>query len=482
MTLLVIDLGSSSARALLFDDDARLIPGSIRSRRQDFHTDRAGRATADPARIRANIEACLDEVLQQPAARSIHAVGMASFAGNWLGLDETGEACTPVFTYADTLSRDEIPRLLHKLGGDADRYHQAVGCMLHTAYLPAQYAHLLRKNPAAEARIKRVSDIGGFLYGRWFGRETPTSYSIASWSGLLHTRELVWRREYAHLLVGETLLDKLPTLADFDSVQRGLSVRYAERWPALRDTPFFLALGDGAVANIGSGAVDARHIALTIGTTSALRVVREIPRLPAGLWRYLVCAGMPLVGGATSEGGNVYQWAVQELDIDEAGLEGTLRERAPDSHGLTVLPLLAGERSPGWQPNASGTIHGIRRGASRIDILQAQLEAVAIRLSLILELLEAEEGVVMAGGGALGASRAWAQMIADAFDRPIHLLAEAEITARGVALLLRRSLDHVPLDADPPPICAVIEPDAAGVKALRAARDRQTDLYRRLYS
>ena len=56
-----------------------------------------------------------------------------------------------------------------------------------------------------------------------------------------------------------------------------------------------------------------RHIALTIGTTSALRVVREIPRLPGGLWRYLVCAGMPLVGGATSEGGNVYQWAAQEL-------------------------------------------------------------------------------------------------------------------------------------------------------------------------
>ena len=44
-----------------------------------------------------------------------------------------------------------------------------------------------------------------------------------------------------------------------------------------------------------------------------------------------------------------------------AGLEDRLGGRAPDSHGLTVLPLLAGERSPGWQPNASGTVHGIRR-------------------------------------------------------------------------------------------------------------------------
>ena len=170
------------------------------------------------------------------------------------------------------------------------------------------------------------------------------------------------------------------------------------------------------------------------------------------------------------------------MDIDEVGLEARLRERAPDAHGLTVLPLLAGERSPGWQPKATGTIHGIRRGTSRIDILQAHLEAVAIRLSLILALFETEDSIVMAGGGALVASRSWAQMIANAFDRPIHLLAEAEITARGVALLLRRSLDQAPLDADPPPISAVVEPNAAGVKALRAARDRQIDLYRRLYS
>ncbi len=482
MSLLVIDLGSSSVRTLLFDGDAQLIGDSIRSRKHDFFTDSAGQAIADPAAIQSLVESCLDEVLQHQAARSIRAVGLASFVGNWLGMDQAGLACTPVFTYADTLSRSEIPQLLEKLSGDADPYHQAVGCMLHPAYLPAQYAYLLRTNPAAEARIHRVSDIGGYLYRQWFGRDIPMSYSVASWSGLLDTRQLEWHRDYASLLVSESLLDKLPALADYDEVQHGLSDRYAERWPALRDIPFFLALGDGAVANIGSGAVDARHIALTIGTTSALRVVSEIDRVPDGLWRYLICAGMPLIGGATSEGGNVYQWAVEELALDEDKLEAALRSRQPDGHGLTVLPLLAGERSPGWHSNASGTIHGIRRSTGRIDMLQAQLEAVAIRLSLIFDMLKAQDGVVMAGGGALQASTAWAQMIADAFDRPIHLLAESEITARGVALMMRRRLKAVPLDADPPTIHRVVEPDAEGVGALRAARERQIDLYRRLYS
>ncbi|MCE2471139.1 MAG: hypothetical protein J4G18_04425 [Anaerolineae bacterium] len=481
MSLLVIDLGSSSARTLLFDDGARLIEDSICSRKHDFYSDSAGRATADATELQRLVESCIDEILNHPAARSIRAAGMASFAGNWLGLDADGRACTPVATYADTLGSNQIPALLRKLGDDADAYHQAVGCMLHPAYLPAQYAQLLRTQPDLEARIARISDIGGYFYWQWFGTEAPVSYSMASWSGLLGTAQRDWHWEYARLLVGERLLNKLPRLADYDGAQTGLRAEYARRWELLRDKPFFLSLGDGAAANIGSGALDSSRIALTMGTTSALRVVKDIERVPRGLWRYLVCAGMPLVGGATSEGGNVYQWVMEDLLNDDGSLEDRLSGRAPDCHGLTVLPLLAGERSPGWQPNASGTVHGIRRNTSQLDILQAHLEAVAIRLSLIYDLLKAPGATVAAGGGALRASGAWAQMVADAFDSPLQLLAESEVTARGVALMMLKSLDGADPAAEPPRIGRVVAPDPGGVSLLRAARERQVELYRRLY-
>lgn len=481
MTLLVIDLGSSSARTLLFDDDAGLIDGSICSRRHDFTTDSDGLAAADAPYLRALVEACIDEALAHGTAKTIRAVGLATFAGNWLGLDDKGEACTALFTYADTRGRSQIPALLDALGGDARSYHQATGCMLHPAYLPAQYACLQRSDPAAAARIRRLSDVGGYLYRRWFGREIPMSLSLASWSGLLDTVRRDWHGDYARRLVGENLAAKLPPLADFNAVQVGLAEAYASRWPQLRDAPFFLALGDGAAANVGSGAVDADRIALTIGTTSALRVVKDVNRVPRGLWRYLVAADMTLIGGATSEGGNVYQWVMEDLLRADETLEAQLAAREPDAHGLTVLPLLAGERAPGWQPNAKGAIHGIGRHTSRLDILQAHLEAVALRLSIIFDSLKADGAAVMAGGGALQSSPAWAIMMADAFDSPIHLLAEAEITARGVALMLRRSLDGVALDADPPAIGGIIEPAPVRVRALRRARERQIDLYRRIY-
>ena len=481
MTFLVIDLGSSSVRTLLFDDGARLIEGAICSRKHDFATDHDGKAVASAEGLRALTEACLDDILRHPAAVSIRAVGMASFAGNWLGVDAHGRARTPVLTYADTRGRSAIRGLRRRLGGALEAYHQASGCFIHPAYFPAQYAFMQASDAQSLQEIQRISDIGGYLYSHWFGRAAPISYSLASWSGLLGTERLRWQQDFIRQLLGEKLLEKLPDLADFDACQVGLTDAYAGRWPQLRAAPFFLALGDGAAANIGSGAVDASSIALTIGTTSALRVVTRRATLPEGLWRYLVCQGMPLVGGATSEGGNVYQWAVEELGIDEAALNAHLSAACPDQHRLTVLPLIAGERSPGWQSDASGTIHGIRRSTSKLDIAQAQLEAVAIRLSMIFDQLKTEGSAVIAGGGALQSSPAWAQMIADAFNAPIQLLDEPEITARGVALLLRERLDGAPLDADPPRISRVMRPNAKHARIYAEARARQLDLYQRLY-
>ena len=140
MTLLIIDLGSSSVRALLFNAAAQPIHGAIHSRPCHFDTDSSGRATADPQTLQRLTETCIDDILRHPAADHIRAVGLATFAGNWLGLDAQGQACTPVLTYADTAAAAEIPALRQKLGAAAAACHQATGCLLHSAYLPAQYA------------------------------------------------------------------------------------------------------------------------------------------------------------------------------------------------------------------------------------------------------------------------------------------------------------------------------------------------------
>jgi len=138
-----------------------------------------------------------------------------------------------------------------------------------------------------------------------------------------------------------------------DTATPGLRAPWASRWPALARVPWHPARGDGACSNVGSDCWGPGRIALNVGTSAALRVVLPEPlgphaATPWGLWRYRIDSTRALVGGATSEGGNVPAWCrkVLALPTDEAALEQAIAAVPPDGHHLTALPFFAGERSP----------------------------------------------------------------------------------------------------------------------------------------
>jgi gluconokinase len=479
MTVLVLDIGSSSTRALLFDDEAQPIPGAAVSQPHHLTTTPPGAGTMEAEALQKRVEHCIDTVMQHPAAKQIQWVGMATFVGNVMGVDQSGNARTVIYTYADTRSAEDVEALKAVL--DSEKIHQRTGCMLHTAYQAGRLRWLRRTEPELFARVSRWVDFAAYLYGRWFG-DSPASYSAASWSGMLNRKTLDWDAELLQALdIDQT---RLPALADYSDGRTGLLPAYAERWPALRDARFFLAVGDGAAANIGSGCADASHMALTVGTTAALRMVTDelLPRVPDGLWCYQIDRDHHLIGGATSEGGSIFDWARHTLRLGES-IEAELAGREPDAHGLTFLPLLAGERSPGWATDATGSIAGLRLSTTPLDIMQAALEGVALRLSLIadqLAPLTAPDVTIVAGGGALVASPAWAQMIANALNRAIHVTEDGEITARGVAVLALYAAHQRDWIAFPPAAARVVEPIPAQVERMRAVRERQIAQYEKL--
>lgn len=474
MTILILDMGSSSVRAAAFDEALKIIFTVKRS--HQFTTSAEGKATAEADHLRRLAEEILDAALAHPRIGTIRAVGMACFVGNLLGCDATGQAVTPVLTYADTRSAGDVDVLRDQI--DIEAAHQRTGCLHHTAYHPAKLHWLRRTQPVTFAQVTQWMDVGTYCYRHWFSPDVPGSYSAASWSGMFNRETCTWDQAWLDVL--NLRDDQFAALADFDAVQVGLGTPYAKRWADLKAIPFYLCIGDGAAANIGSGAVDEARLALTVGTTAAIRKVSTgtLPPVPAGLWAYRVTEKWHLIGGATTEGGSVFHWAKETLRLpDAAQIETELKQRKPDQHGLTFLPLLAGERAPGWRTDAVGVIDGLRQSTTALDILQAALESVALRLSLIAGMLDASDVQVMASGGALAASPAWTQMMADAFGCPLYLIAEAETTALGVAQLIREHLDHVPLEL--PEVSEVIDPRAGAIEIYRAARERLMDLYER---
>lgn len=480
MTILILDIGSSSARALWMDDASRLIPGAAWSRPVTFDTDQTGMAQLDARKLSESVEACIDAAAAHPAARDARAVGIAMFVGNLVGLDASGAPVTPVYTYADTRAADDAQALL--LAAPSADVLQRTGCRVHTAYHPAKLAWLRRTSPALADTVACWADFSAYCFQTWLG-QAVCSTSVASWGGLLNRRTNAWDADWLGWF-GLTP-ENFPRLVDASQSCAGLTPAYRARWPALATVPFYPAVGDGAAANIGMGAVTQDALAISMGTTSAMRMLFAAdspPPVPDGLWCYRLDGAHHLLGGAATEGGSVFAWLTRLFPgLDMAAVQTELLARPADSHGLTMLPMLNGERSPGWRADAVGTLHGLRASTTPEDVVQAALESVALRLSLIAAQMPQVPERMMAGGGALAGSPVWARYLCAALGRPLHLVAEPEPTARGVALLLGHYLEGQPLEAVPPEIAQVVSPRPDDMARLAAAGDRQRALYAALY-
>ncbi len=481
--VLAIDIGTSAVRAGIFDSSARAVDQSVVTVPHHQRLGADGTSEEPAEAILQATEQAVDGTVAAANMLGLELDGVAadSMAGTMLGVDDDGRPVTPVYTYADTRSALDVRRLLDDLDVPA-AYHRT-GCPQHTAYGPARVLWLRRTYPQRAARVRRWSDVSTWIYSKWFGRnDVPASYSVSSWSGLMNRHELAWDRILLDYLGLEE--DNLPPLSEYREGIRGLSHTYRSRWPELHGKPFYLAVGDGAAVNVGAGCVGPDRVALTVGTTGAMRVLLEesAPSVPVGLWAYKLGRDFTLLGGSFSEGGNVIRWAMDALRLPEIeALDWELTKLKPDGHGLTILPFLSGERSTGWDPTARGVIHGLSLGTSPLEIIQACMESIALRFALVWSLMAESAGrapVFVASGGALKASAYWNQVMADVLQRPITRSGESEDTLRGTAILaLQRIGAWNSLTDVTPEIEGIVEPDEGRADIYRAALDRQKGLY-----
>jgi len=338
--------------------------------------------------------------------------------------------------------------------GNDNGIYNTTGAPIHTAYAAPQLWRLAEEEPELLGRVFKWQTLVSFCLARWTGAtHLPVSYSEASWTGLLDFRALEWCAELTSMLPIHPL--SLPDLADYHEGPHGqnLTSAYARRWPELAQARFFLGVGDGACANIGSGCRDAAHLAVTIGTSAAARIVLSehsgggsvLPVVPPGLWCYRIDRSRLLLGGALTDGGSLIKWMTDtfRVGITAAAAEVEASKQQAGGHGLAVLPFLSGERAPGWNPNAKATITGLTKNTTGSDLYRAGLESVALRLAAIVRLMapHLREGVVVgASGTALECSRLWRQILSDVLGMEVRIGKRSEATSLGAAVLMAEGL------------------------------------------
>ena len=474
--VLSVDLGSSSVRAELFDGSGTREEGTETKLAYELEYTPDGGVAVDADELLDLVVRAIDGALEKAGDAPISGVAASTFWHSVLGLDGEGRPTTPVLYWADRRAAGAARELRGRL--DEAAVHRRTGCVLHSSYWPAKLVWLSQERTGNFEGTERWVSPADYFYERFFG-ETRVGTSMASATGLYDQNLRRWDEGvFEALPVGQ---DQLSSISDEPLV--GLRDEWARKWPALREVPWFPAAGDGACSNVGSGCTRSDRLALMVGTSGAMRVLwkAESVEIPDGPWCYRADDKRFVMGGALSDGGNLVAWLRETLRLPEPEeTERLLAEMGPDSHGLTFLPLLAGERGPGWADEANGTVAGLSMGHGPVDVLRAAMEAVALRFALIAEIIEeaspGEKEVIATGGGLLG-SPTWTGIMADALGRPVTTSAIQEASSRGAALLALERLGELEIEAAEAPLGETFEPDPERHEVYREALARQRRLY-----
>ncbi|MBD0324787.1 MAG: gluconokinase [Pyrinomonadaceae bacterium] len=481
--VLALDISTSSVRAALYDEAGREVPNAEAHLVRELHTTADGGAELDAQEAVEQVVSTIDALLSRDEARRarIELVAVSCFWHSLVGVDTEGRAVTPVLGWADMRAGAWAEELRQQL--DERAVHARTGCRFHPSYWPAKLRWLQEERSVVARAAQQWMSLGEFLLLTFFG-ETATSVAMASGTGLLNFRSCVWDEELCERL--GLSAKHLPKIAEEGQTFTRLKESFARRWPQLREARWFPVMPDGAANNIGAGCTSAESASLMVGTSGAMRVLCEAEpplTLPPELWCYRVDRKRILLGGALSDGGGLYAWMRETLALgsETEAIERALAAMGADAHGLTLLPCWAGERSTGWHTTtARGAMLGLTMHTDALHILRAAMEAIAYRFALIADALHALVSYkhVIASGGALDASPAWTQIIADVLGRTLLMSGVREASTRGAVLLALEAAGQIEsITHKSAPVLQAYEPEMKRHELYRAAIARQQKYY-----
>lgn len=486
--ILSLDVGTSSTRTLLFDANGDSVPSVHAQRPYKLTLSGDGEVSVDADALLEVVIQTIDNALSSAGslAEQIAGVAIDTFWHGLMGVDGAGKPLTPLITWEDTRPFKASQQLREEL--DEEAVHARTGARLHASYWPAKLRWLATEQPDVFHNVKEWLSFGEYLHRKLLGHSV-CSLSMASATGMLNARNQQWDEELMRVL--HVRPEQFPPLGDVKDSIKGLQAAYTSEWPALRQVPWFPAIGDGAAACVGSGCASLENWSMTIGTSSAMRVVVQPQQVtpPMGLWLYLIDAKRAVLGGALSEGGNLLNWLDTTLKLPAlADAEPLVTAVQPDGHGLTLLPFISGERSLGWHANARMTIAGVSTHTTPADLLRAGMESLAYQLDGVYmqlrEALHVDENThprVIASGGALLGSKTVQHIIADTLGTSLYPSRDSEASARGAALLALEALGIIPdVGQVKPSLEEPVQPVQEKQQAYKRAEERQRELYRML--
>ena len=438
---LAIDQGTTSTRALLFDDAGQV--AAVAQEPFAQHFPRPGEVEHDPEDLWATTVSTVRAVLGEAGcgACAVAAIGIANQRETVLVWDRaTGRPIHRALVWQDRRTAGECAAL--RDAGHEELVSERTGLLLDPYFSATKIAWLLDRVDGARARAEAgelaFGTVDTFLLWRLTGgRVHATDATNASRTSLYALRTGDWDPELLDLFrVPRRLLPEIrDSAADFGATRPDLfggSIRIGG------------IAGDQQAATLGQGCFAPGMMKATYGTgcflvvnTGASPVASRNRLLTTVVWQH---AGERVYGleGAIFIAGAAVQWLRDELGIIASAEEsGRLAAASDPGQPVYLVPAFTGLGAPWWDAGARGAIFGMTRGTGRAELARAALESVGYQTRDLIEAARGDgvQGTVLRVDGGMAASDWTMQFLADVLDLTVARPRDIETTARGAAWL-----------------------------------------------
>jgi xylulokinase len=489
-----IDVGTQSVKVLAYDPATHRIVAS-QSLPLELVTGDDGSREQRAEWWVAAIRACCARIDAAVLGR-VTAIGVSGQQHGFVPLDEAGRVLAPAKLWCDTSTQAECNDIMDHVGGAA-RCVELAGNPILAGYTASKLPWTRRHRPEVYARLSTILLPHDYV-NYWLTGQLWMEYGDASGTGWLDVRTRQWSDELLAATDNERdLCECLPPLVA-PNATFAISPAIASELGLPRTARVSAGGGDNMMAAIGTGNVAPGVLSMSLGTSGTLFTCADHPVVDdaagwaafcssTGGWLPLVCTMNCTV--ATETVARAFGFSSRDGDA-------VMSRTNPGADGLTMLPFFNGERTPDL-PQARASFHGMNlENFTRGNAYRAAMEGATYALRNGFDALRAAglafDAIRLTGGGSHSAT--WRQMVADIFELPVEVPAQAEGAAFGAALqawwatstagtpadLEALAREHVPLS---PALAAM--PDA-GTAAAHGAAYRQflrcLDAAKSLYS
>ncbi|MCZ8537898.1 gluconokinase [Paenisporosarcina quisquiliarum] len=445
--MLGVDIGTTSTKAVLFTQSGEIIHQENNG--YPLHTPDISTAEQNPEELFQAVVKSISNVMKLSgiSPEELLFISFSSAMHSVIAMDENDQPLTQCITWADNRSEAWARKIKKELNGH--EVYKRTGTPIHPMSPLSKIAWIVNDRPELAVNVKKYIGIKEYVFKKLFDRYV-VDHSLASAMGMMNLKKMAWDEEA--LQIAGVTSDQLSELVPTTEIFTDCNPKFAKELGISPQTAFVIGASDGVLSNIGVNAIGKGEVAVTIGTSGAIRTVIDRPQTDekGRIFCYALTEKHWVIGGPVNNGGMVLRWIRDEfassevetakrLGIDPYEVLTKIAERVrPGADGLLFHPYLAGERAPLWNPDVRGSFFGLTMSHKKEHMIRAALEGVIYNLyTVFLALLEVmDEPVVrIQATGGFARSDVWRQMMADIFDLEVVVPESYESSCLGACIL-----------------------------------------------